>query len=181
MVKLTCKFPAIQNVSLIARKHYLLEFNWYRAITQCTHPVNVLTTKLGIKIVHKRIPTRRNIAILQLWLDGSKCHLVKKRQASAQATLCQMGTQPPQHPHLIFGTCLLWPNGRPSQQLNQSVSQFFIISSCCKTVHPMLSDPCLSVCLCLSVCSVLFLSLPRSERWPHHGRTFSIYLYPLSF
>ena len=31
------------------------------------------------------------------------------------------------------------------------------------------------------VCSVLFLSLPRSEGWPHHGRTFSIYLYPLSF
>ena len=28
---------------------------------------------------------------------------------------------------------------------------------------------------------VLFLSLPRSEGWPHHGRTFSIYLYPLSF
>jgi len=29
--------------------------------------------------------------------------------------------------------------------------------------------------------SVLFLSRPRSEGWPHHGRTFSIYLYPLSF
>ena len=29
--------------------------------------------------------------------------------------------------------------------------------------------------------SVLFLSLPPSEGWPHHGRTFSIYLYPLSF
>jgi len=31
------------------------------------------------------------------------------------------------------------------------------------------------------VCSVLFLSHPWSEGWPHHGRTFSIYLYPLSF
>jgi len=31
------------------------------------------------------------------------------------------------------------------------------------------------------LCSVLFLSLPRSEGWPHHGRTFSIYLYHLSF
>jgi len=30
-------------------------------------------------------------------------------------------------------------------------------------------------------CSVLFLSRPRSEVWPHHGRTFSIYLCPLSF
>jgi len=29
--------------------------------------------------------------------------------------------------------------------------------------------------------SVLFLSRPGYEGWPHHGRTFSIYLYPLSF
>jgi len=38
--------------------------NWYQAITQCTHPVNVLTAKLGIKIVRKRIPTRRSVAFL---------------------------------------------------------------------------------------------------------------------
>jgi len=31
-------------------KHYLLEFNWYRAITQCTRTVNVLTIKLGIQL-----------------------------------------------------------------------------------------------------------------------------------
>jgi len=30
-------------------------------------------------------------------------------------------------------------------------------------------------------CSVLFLSRPRPEGWPHHGRTFSIYPCPLSF
>jgi len=29
-------------------------------------------------------------------------------------------------------------------------------------------------------CSVLFFSHPRSKGWPHHGRTFSIYLCPLS-
>jgi len=29
-----------------------------------------LTTKLGIKIVHKRIPTRRSVAFLQLWPNG---------------------------------------------------------------------------------------------------------------
>jgi len=29
--------------------------------------------------------------------------------------------------------------------------------------------------------SVLFLSRPRSEGWPHHGCSFSIYVYPLSF
>jgi len=28
---------------------------------------------------------------------------------------------------------------------------------------------------------VLFLSLPRSKGWPHHGCSFSIYLYPLLF
>jgi len=30
-------------------------------------------------------------------------------------------------------------------------------------------------------CFVLFCSRPRSEGWPHHGRTFSIYICPLSF
>ena len=33
----------------------------------------------------------------------------------------------------------------------------------------------------LMFCSVLFFSRPRSEGWPHHGRTFCIYLCPLSF
>ena len=71
MVKLTCKFPTIKNVSLIILKHYLFEFNWHRAITQCTHLADVLTTKLGIKIVRKRIPrTRRSVAFLQLWPNG---------------------------------------------------------------------------------------------------------------
>jgi len=46
---------------------YLLDLNWCRAITQCTHPVNVLTTKLWIKIFRKRIPCeRRRVAFLQL-------------------------------------------------------------------------------------------------------------------
>jgi len=49
---------------------FILDFNWRRAITQCTHPVNVLTTKLGIKIVRKRIPTRRSVALLHLWSNG---------------------------------------------------------------------------------------------------------------
>ena len=31
------------------------------------------------------------------------------------------------------------------------------------------------------VCSVLFLSRPRSKGWPHRGRTFSIYPCPLLF
>jgi len=32
----------------------------------------------------------------------------------------------------------------------------------------------------LHVCSVLFFGRPRSDGWSHHGRTFSIYLCPLS-
>ena len=55
MVKLMCKFPIIQNVSLIVLKRYLLEF-------------------IGNEqIVRKRILTRRSVAFLQLlpngWMD----------------------------------------------------------------------------------------------------------------
>jgi len=37
-------------------------------------------TKLGIKIVRKRILTRSGMALLVVakWLDGSRCHLVKR-------------------------------------------------------------------------------------------------------
>jgi len=55
---------------LIVLKHYLLEFNWYQTIIQCTHPVNVLTYKLGIKIVRKHIPMQRSVTFLQLWPNG---------------------------------------------------------------------------------------------------------------
>jgi len=51
-------------------KHYLLDFNWYRAITQRTRTVNVLTPKLGIKIDRKGIPTQMSVAFLQLRLNG---------------------------------------------------------------------------------------------------------------
>jgi len=44
MVKLMRKFPTIQNVSLIVVKHYLLDFIRYRAVTQCTRTINVLTS-----------------------------------------------------------------------------------------------------------------------------------------
>ena len=70
MVKLMCKFPTTYDVSLIILKHYLLDFNWYRAITQCMRTVDVLTTKLGIKVVRKGIPTGRSVAFLQLWPNG---------------------------------------------------------------------------------------------------------------
>jgi len=59
-----------------------------------------------------RVPNFRSISIVAKRLDTSRCHLVH-RYASAQATLCETGTQPPpkraQPP--IFGPCLLWSNG----------------------------------------------------------------------
>jgi len=39
-------------------------------------------------------------------------------------------TQPPQQPLSAFGPCLLWPNGRPSQQL---LSSFLLGNSSSKT------------------------------------------------
>jgi len=85
MVKLnvTCKFSTIYNVSLIVLKHYLLEFNWYRAITQCTHHVNVLTTKLGTKSLSvmpcSSYAEEHGIPrVVAKRLDGSRCHLVKR-------------------------------------------------------------------------------------------------------
>jgi len=47
-------------------------------------------------------------------------------------------------------------------------------------------DGCIMYCRAVSFyschfCYILFFSRPRSEGWPHHGRTFSIYLCPLSF
>jgi len=60
-------------------------------------------------------PNFRSVFIVAKRLDGSRCHLAR-RWASAQATLCLMGTQPPSHkgggaPCPIFGPFLLWPNG----------------------------------------------------------------------
>jgi len=45
--------------------------------------------------------------------------------------------------------------------------------------RPLYRSTCVSRHLQLR--TVLFFSRPRSEGWPHHGRTFSIYLCPLSF
>ena len=59
-------------------------------------------------------PNFRPMFIVAKRLDGSRWQLIW-RQASAEATLCKMGTQsPPQKgggaPSSIFGPCLLWPN-----------------------------------------------------------------------
>jgi len=62
-----------------------------------------------------RSPHFLTMSIVAKRLHGSRCHLVW-RKASAQTTLCSMGTQlPPEKrahpPHPIFGPCLVWPNG----------------------------------------------------------------------
>ena len=58
-------------------------------------------------------PNFRSMPIVAKWLDGSRCHLIW-RSASAQATLCYMGTQLTPHKKgvqpPIFGPCLLWQN-----------------------------------------------------------------------
>ena len=66
----------------------------------------------------KQPPIFWPISVMAKWMDKSRCHLVQ-RQASAQATLYYMWIQLPQKGHSppIFGPCLWWPNGRPSQLL----------------------------------------------------------------
>jgi len=59
-------------------------------------------------------------------LDGLRCQLVR-RYASVQATLCWIGTQSPPKKRAqppIFGACLLWPYGCPSQLLLSTVELF---------------------------------------------------------
>ena len=70
-------------------------------------------------------------------LAGLSCHLVRRyrpyprphcaRWGGTQLLLAEKGTQEPP----LFGPCLLWPNGRPSQQL---------LSSCAKSIHTAFSD-----------------------------------------
>ena len=61
------------------------------------------------------------------------------------------GTQPPQQPLPTFGSCLLWPNGRPSQQLLSSCyvvkCRFCVscISRCAVQSRPSLTGPVFSV------------------------------------
>jgi len=60
-------------------------------------------------------PNFRPTCVVAKQLHGSRCHLLRS-YTSAYATLCSMWTQlPPEkghnHPHPIFGPCLLWPNG----------------------------------------------------------------------
>jgi len=162
MVKLTCKLPTISNVSLIVLKHCLLEFNWYRAITQCTHPVNVLTNKLGIKIVRKRIPTRRSVqAFLQLWPNGWM----------DQYATWQRG-RPRSRPH-----CVRWG---PSP--HSSPSPFSAHAYCGQTVAHL--SNCWALVLCKIVSAVYGLAQERSLAqcaWPRQIWLRSVEPLPIMF
>ena len=73
----------------------------------------------------------RPISVVVKWLDGLRCHLVW-RQASAQATLCQIGNQLPSPKGAdppIFGLCLLWPNGWIDQDDTEHRGSFIVIES----------------------------------------------------
>jgi len=99
----------------------VLDFNWYRAITQCTGTVNILTTKLGAKIVRKGILPRRSVAFLQLWPNG---WMDQDKEVGLGPGHIVLDGDPAPSPHSslspLFGPCLLWPNSRPSQQLLSS-------------------------------------------------------------
>ena len=62
-------------------------------------------------------------------LAGSSCHLVRRYSPYLRPRCARWGTQLPlsekgtQQPPL-FGPCLLWPNGRPSQQLLSSFAKW---------------------------------------------------------
>jgi len=74
-----------------------------------------LTTKLGIKIVCKRIPTRRSVAFQQLWPSGGWVMMPLGKVVDLGPGHIVLDGDP-QQPFPTFGPCLLWPNGRPSQQ-----------------------------------------------------------------
>jgi len=69
-------------------------------------------------------------------LAGSSCHLVRRYRPYPRPHCARWGTQLPSQKKghsspPLFGPCLLWPNGRPSQQL---------LSSCAKWIHTAFFD-----------------------------------------
>ena len=87
------------------------------------HTVNVLTTKLEIKIVCKGIPTRRSVASLQMWQTVRWIKMPLGKEVGLSPGHIVLDPAPHSSISPFFGPCLLWPNGRLSQQM---------LSSCCK-------------------------------------------------
>jgi len=68
--------------------------------------------------------------------------------------------------------CVTRPCNVPGM-LRRDLSRRFIII--------IIMNYCESIIIIIIICSVLFFSRLRSERWPHHGSTYSTYLcHPVS-
>jgi len=72
------------------------------------------------KIVRTRIPTRKTVAFLQLWSNCWMKMPLSKQVGLGPGHIVLDGDPAPSAAPPTFGPCLLWPNGRPSQQLLSS-------------------------------------------------------------
>jgi len=90
-----------------------------------SHIANVLKAELRIKIVSEGIPTRRSIRGIPTivakrldWMDqDATWQRVRPRPKPHCIIWGSSGDPAPTAAFPHFGPCLLWPNGRPSQQL----------------------------------------------------------------
>jgi len=110
-------------------------------------------------------PNFRPMSIVANWLDGSRCHLVGELGLSS-GHIVRRGPNYPspakgaQHPP-VFSAHVYCGHGRPSQLLLSSCT-----NSRPKTVGPMLSYRCLSVCMSyLSCLSVTFMYCGQTVGW----------------
>jgi len=85
-------------------------------------------TQLPLPKNEAQPPNFQPMFVVAKRLDGSRCQLVR-RQVSTPAALCLMGTSTSQKGHSppIFGPCLLWPDGRPSQLLLSSCHDYVAV------------------------------------------------------
>ena len=86
-------------------------------------------------------------------------------------------------PPIGDAACRQHAGGRPSHRHRQRAQKFGKDCACgsADILVDRQTDTQTDILITILRNTILFLSLPQSEGWPHHGRTFSIYLYPLSF
>ena len=89
--------------------------------------------------------------------------------------LCVSINQCPRSAHLL----LLPPLPRRTRSVGRRHVNTHHFATGLQTLLPLTLPP--HATHCSQPSSVQFFSRPRSEGWPHHGRTFSIYPCPLSF
>jgi len=85
-----------------------------------------VTIKLRIKIVRKGIPTRMSVAFLQYGQTVGWIKMPLGKDVGLGPGHIVLDGDPAAHssPSPLFGPCLLWPNGRPSQELLSSCYTF---------------------------------------------------------